>query len=157
MHNLHQVRKKFSYAKFPCVGARLVGIIFLFVVDGTWKNEEFKLITDHPVFNEMPTMPKLHHLKLPGPDGETIDIAERIGTYYDKFGTLLLDDHYNLVQIIYRDNMKEIVATNVNILTKWLAGKGKHPVTWRTLIEVMEAVKENELAHQVKEALTSHS
>ena len=40
--------------------------------------------------------------------------------------------------------MKEIVAINVNILTKWLAGRGKRPVTWWTLIEVMEAVNENE-------------
>lgn len=103
-------------------------------------------------------MPELRYLKLPGPDGGAIDIAERIGTSYHKFGSLLLDDSEgNLVQIIYQDNMKEIVATNVAILKKWLAGSGKRPVTWRTLVEVMEATKEKELARQIKEALMSRS
>ena len=103
-------------------------------------------------------MPELRHLKLPGPDGGAIDIAEQIGTSYEEFGLLLLNDtEGNRVRNIYHDKMKEIVPTNMEILKKWLDGSGRRPVTWRILIEVMEESDKTELADQIKEALTSRS
>ena len=104
------------------------------------------------VFNEMPSMTDLRYLK--HPSGEAIDIPERIGLSYEKFGTHLLKDEYgNKVLIIKHDTMKEVVATNVEILRRWLAGSGERPVTWATLIKVVQLINPT-LAKQIREALT---
>ena len=103
-------------------------------------------------------MPELRYLKLADPDSGAIDIADRIGTSYPKFGSILLNDvHGTVVQNIFQDKLKEIIPTNMEILRKWLTGSGIRPVTWQTLIKVMEASENTELARQIIEALTSRS
>ena len=97
-------------------------------------------------------MTALRHLKLS--NGKAIDIATEIGNSYEKVGDLLLDD--SVVQNIWT-NKKEVVATNAEILRTWLRGSGKQPVTWRTLIEVLEASGINELSKDIVNALLSKS
>ena len=82
---------------------------------------------------------------------KTIDIPEKISTEYREFGTLLLDDDdgakvCNIVKE-FRDNAKEI---NAEILRQWIQGKGKQPVTWRTLIEVLHCVGLITLAEDIR-------
>lgn len=103
------------------------------------------------MLSRKPTMPKLLNLVLL--DGKAIDITDRIGTSYAKFGSLLLnDDEGNIVETIYHNNNHQAVPTNMEILNKWLQGRGKHPVTWETLINVVKVVR-HELARQIVEAL----
>ena len=102
--------------------------------------------------NKKPTMPELRHLQLP--NDEAIDIAERIGTSYQKFGSLLLDDSYGTqLPIITHDNRDKVVAVNVEILMKWLKGSGRRPVTWTTLLETLRAIGEHELVKDISDAL----
>lgn len=113
-------------------------------------------LTD-PVFDQMPTMPHLRSLRAPKPNGEgfdTFDVAARIGSLYRMIGTILLNDHNgNEVENIWNDNVQKVVETNANILMKWLEGGGKQPVTWRTLIQVLEDNGKKTLAQDIKVGL----
>ena len=103
-------------------------------------------------FDEKPTMPELRHLRLP--NGKAIDIAERIGTSYQKFGSLLLDDNYgHQLPIITHDNRNRVVDVNVELLVKWLKGSGRTPVTWTTLLETLRDIGEPELVEEISDAL----
>ena len=47
----------------------------------------------------------------------------------------------------------EAINVNFEILQRWVQGKGKLPVEWATLIEVLRDIKLSELAHEMEEAL----
>ena len=123
------------------------------------KNEEENKPLDlmDAVFNERPSMVELRHLKLhkvSHDDEKSFDIAERIGLSYKKVGGELLEDSGgNRVEIIWTNNFHKVVDTNVDILKEWLKGSGKRPVTWRTLIQVLEKYGEVELAQDIRKAL----
>ena len=95
-------------------------------------------------------MMKLRHLELP--NEPAFDTAERIGHSYEKVGGELLENS-NKVDNIRTDNFYKVVDTNVGILKEWLKGSGKRPVTWRTLIQVLEKYGEVELAQDIRKAL----
>ena len=109
------------------------------------------------IFDERPDMTELRHLKLPkSRNGEekSLDVAERIGNSYQKVGgELLQDTNGNKVKSILADNFYKVVDTNVDILMAWRQGSGKRPVTWRTLIQVLEKCGNAELATDIRNAL----
>ena len=75
----------------------------------------------------------------------------RIGTKYHEFGILLLDDTtgdkvHNL-EHKYREDAERI---NTEILQEWVAGRGKQPVTWETLTEVLCDVELCTLASDIE-------
>ena len=77
---------------------------------------------------------------------------QEIGPHYSTLGTLLLD-HDTGAAIIdkHHHNAREI---NQEILTLWLQGQGKKPVTWSTLIDVLRDMDLSELAQAIQKALT---
>ena len=80
-------------------------------------------------------------------DGTKVCIAEEIGTKYERFGILLLQDRTgaNVRNIAHRcSNDPERI--NTEILQQWLAGMGKLPVTWATLVEVLRDIGLSTLA-----------
>ena len=109
------------------------------------------------VFDKRPDMMKLRLLKLPKPgdgDEKSFDTAERIGRLYEKIGGELLQDSYgDKVEIKATDNSYQVIDTNVDILQEWLRGSGKRPVTWRTLIQVLDKCGRSELAQDMRKAL----
>ena len=67
-----------------------------------------------------------------------MDLAIEIGTDYEKFGTLLLEDEKgNKVKNIKVSEHGDPVDITVEILKQWLQGKGKEPVTWQTLVKCL--------------------
>lgn len=42
------------------------------------------------------------------------------------------------------------------ILNLWLQGKGRLPATWQTLIEFLQDIGLNRLAHEIKSILSGH-
>ena len=90
-------------------------------------------------------MPELLIFKYP--DGTKVRIVEEIGTKYELFGILLLRDRTGakVKNIAYRcSNDPERI--NTEILQQWLAGMGKLPVTWATLVEVLRDIGLSTLA-----------
>jgi DNA-binding transcriptional regulator YiaG len=109
------------------------------------------------IFDKRPDMVKLRHLVLPkssDSDKKSFDIADKIAHSYKKIGGELLQDlEGTRVGNIHTNNFHNVVDTSVAILEEWLEGSGKLPVTWRTLIRVLENYGKVELARDIREAL----
>lgn len=87
--------------------------------------------------------------------GENIKILEQIGTHYSDFGILLLQDKNGaVVQSIIEEANNKAVKINRDILTKWLEGTGKQPITWATLIGVLKDINLRVLAKKLEDNLT---
>ena len=81
-------------------------------------------------------MPEL--LKFTCADKKTINITKEIGDEYRCFGIFLLQDlKGQKVKSIKSKHQSDSSLINTEILEEWLAGKGKQPVTWATLVEVL--------------------
>ena len=78
---------------------------------------------------------------------EKLDITQEIGIS-PKFGTLLLNDkHGTKMQNIGDENR------NYNILQHWIRGDGRKPVTWETLVEVLNEAGLQTLASDIDNSL----
>ena len=85
-----------------------------------------------------------------------LNIPERISTKYKQFGVILLEDgEGTIVDGIAHKNFNNPEEINVDILTQWLRGKGRKPVTWRTMINTLEEIGLNTLAEDIGLALAS--
>lgn len=73
---------------------------------------------------------------------------------YIQVGPLLLDDETGaLTAAIESECQKNAVNINTKIFMNWLQGKGKLPVTWETLVDVLKQVRLCELAGTIEKAL----
>ena len=96
---------------------------------------------------QRPTLPTL--LKFPCKGG-FIDLISEIGAKYKKFGILLLKDHTGArITAIAQKHTNDAEQINIEVLQEWLQGKGKKPVTWHTLIEVLKDTGLSELAKDI--------
>ena len=101
-----------------------------------------------------PTLPGLLCLKTSS--GSTVNIVQQIGRHYSYLGPLLLNDSMGAVTTAIASHYHpDANAINQEILTRWLQGQGKRPVTWSALISVLKDVGLSELAQVIQEALTS--
>ena len=84
-----------------------------------------------------PTLPELLSFS-----ERRVNIAEQIGANYLKFGIFLLEDSNGaIVTALENEHLKNAERINVAILQKWLEGKGVKPVTWSTLVTVLQNIK----------------
>eukprot|EP00731_Ephydatia_muelleri_P033297 Em0027g45a len=87
--------------------------------------------------NGTPTLPELLSFS-----ERRVNIAEQIGADYLKFGIFLLEDSNGaIVTALENEHLKNAERINVAILQKWLEGKGVEPVTWSTLVTVLQTIK----------------
>ena len=97
---------------------------------------------------QRPTLPKLlkFHYK-----GRLVNITREIGAEYTKFGILLLNDQTGArITAIAQKHTNDGEKINIEILQEWLQGKGKKPVAWHTLVEVLEDTGLSELAADIR-------
>ena len=96
-----------------------------------------------------PTLPEL--LKFTCTDGRVVSIPVEIATKYKTFGTFLLeDDRGARVDIITCECRERAEDINTKILQEWLNGRGKQPVTWATLIEILHDIELSTLAGDIR-------
>ena len=95
-------------------------------------------------------IPTLHELlNFPGQE-KRLNIPQEIGTKCKTFGTILLEDDSGArVDNIVHENRDSIERTNTEILQEWLNGRGKQPVTWATLVEVLRDIELSILAGDI--------
>ena len=76
---------------------------------------------------------------------------DQIGIHYWELGVFLLNDDTGAVTQAIIDQYRED-ATKINreILQRWIQGRGKLPVEWATLIEVLKDVGLTELAREIE-------
>ena len=69
------------------------------------------------------------------------NVAEQIGADYFRFGVFLLDDCDGvIVKALEKEHLKISEDINMAILQRWLVGKGVMPVTWSTLVTVLQKI-----------------
>ena len=89
-------------------------------------------------------------MRFPGRNGR-INIPLKIGLYYVMFGVLLLDDHSGTkIQIFAHKHNSDAELINMDILQEWIDGRGRRPVTWATLTEVLRECGLSELASDIE-------
>ena len=68
----------------------------------------------------------------------SINIPREIGSNYSQFGIFLLNDPNGArVSNIEYKHRGDAVQINTEILREWTTGRGKNPVSWETLTEVL--------------------
>eukprot|EP00731_Ephydatia_muelleri_P006009 Em0003g257a len=71
-----------------------------------------------------------------------VNIAEQIGVNYLMFGMILLqDDNGVVVKALEEEHRGKAEKINIAIFQKWLDGKGMRPVTWSTLVTVLQKIR----------------
>ena len=82
----------------------------------------------------------------------TINITREIGSNYSQFGILLLNDpNGTRVSNIEDKHRGDTVQINTEILQEWATGRGKTPVSWQTLTEVLRHIELCALASEIEE------
>ena len=80
-----------------------------------------------------------------------MNIPVEIAIKYVEFGTFLLDDETGLrVKIMTHQHLNDAKRINIEILQEWLTGRGKQPVTWTTLVEVLHDIELTALATEIE-------
>ena len=80
-----------------------------------------------------------------------INIPQEIGVKYREFGLLLLEDHNGArIRALAHKHMNDTNEINIEIIEEWVSGKGKHPVTWKTLTEVLRDIELSTLADEIE-------
>ena len=80
-----------------------------------------------------------------------INIPQEIGSNYYLFGLHLLDDPNGTRIHNLEHDYREIERINTKILQEWATGRGRKPVTWKTLTEVLCDIGLFSLASDIEE------
>ena len=89
-------------------------------------------------------------IRLRGRHGR-INIPQEIGVKFREFGLLLLEDHNGArIRALALKHMNNANEINIEIIEEWVAGKGKHPVTWKTLTHVLHDIELSTLAREIE-------
>ena len=60
------------------------------------------------------------------------------------------DENQQRVKAIAQEYMNKAEEINQEILEQWITGKGKHPVTWKTLTQVLRDIELGMLAEEIE-------
>lgn len=98
--------------------------------------------------NKEPTL--LEFTKFPAANGN-INLAEQIGTDYKYFGIVILEDKMGDLTDA-AEKRHHLIAKDINtdIFTQWLRGRGRKPVSWDTLVKVLQEIGLQTLAEDVR-------
>ena len=95
-----------------------------------------------------PTLKDLICFPMPG---GKVNLAEKIGVSYYEFGVLLLeDDGGDQIAAIEKEQGKNASDINREVCRLWLKGKGRQPVTWATLVAVLQDIQLVKLARDIE-------
>ena len=85
----------------------------------------------------------------------SINIPQEVGGHYNDFGYILLKGHMRQMQHIIHMYQEKPEHVNLHILLHWLEGKGRKPVTWRTLVYSLKDIGLDVLAREIQDAKTT--
>ena len=98
-----------------------------------------------PLPPDIPTLPELLNFS-----AKKLNIAVQVGAKYLQFGIFLLEDKNGaIVYALEKEYMKNSEEINMAILQKWLKD-GVKPVTWSTLVTVLQNIEMKELANDIE-------
>ena len=83
-----------------------------------------------------------------------VDILTEIGSNYEDFGTLLLQDESGAkVEAIVKKHRGDDRCINREIFKEWIQGRGARPVSWRTLVDTLSDIGLKTLATDITNTL----
>ena len=98
-----------------------------------------------PAIEEMRSFPKL--------DGKKVDVVTEMSSEFSHVGQcLLLEDRSKVTNMIDKHH-GNAVDISQGIVKEWVAGKGRHPVDWRTLLECLREVSLYHLEVEILEEM----
>ena len=101
--------------------------------------------------DDLPTLMKF--ISFPMASGK-VNLAEKIGNSYAEFGVMLLEDEDESRTIaIVKEERGSASNINRHIFRLWLQGKGRQPVTWATLVSVLQDIGLDTLASNIDKCL----
>ena len=81
-----------------------------------------------------------------------INLAEEVSTKHNEFGLLLLNDSNGTrVRSMEHKHREDAKRINTEMLREWATGRGRKPVTWETLTEVLHDIGLHTLASEIEE------
>ncbi len=86
-------------------------------------------------------------------DGNPTDLAEQMPDY-SGFAICILEDKANQLEIIKRDSGRQVKDILNRVFIEWLNGRGKEPVSWKTLIQCLQSSGHKELVRNMKAVLS---
>lgn len=85
------------------------------------------------------------------PSGKKLKIISALASQWKKFGIHLnFDETGYTLRNIKKECSEECC---IEMMEMWLEGKGRQPVTWATLIELLEDAEHKSIAEQLKEVV----
>ena len=78
-------------------------------------------------------------------NGKTVKVIEQVAARWESVATRLHFEGCNIQQI-RRDNRDSCTDACRTVFIEWLDGKGRKPITWKTLIEVLREANFSEIA-----------
>ena len=103
---------------------------------------------NHCFIGEQPTLMEL--VRFRGRE-RRINVPQEISTKHFQFGILLLEDANGArVSNIEHKHRGDVEQINMEILQEWVSGRGRQPVSWATLTEVLRDVELCELASDIE-------
>ena len=80
-----------------------------------------------------------------------INLPQEIGVKYREFGLLLLEDHNGArIRALAHKHREDSEHINIEILSEWISGSGRQPVTWKILTEVLRDIELSTLAGEIE-------
>lgn len=102
-------------------------------------------------WQDRPSLP--HLLQFPLQHGH-INILREIGIHYKDFSIHLLNDGTGAITAaITKQCLAEAYEINHEVFKRWLQGQGKHPVTWKTLVDVLYSLSLFKLVRDIGSSL----
>ncbi len=99
-----------------------------------------------------PTLPEIISLSLP--DGSILDLTQQIGTHFNRFGIMLLNDETGArITAIETQHSKNAQNINLEVFKSWINGEGREPISWNTLVTVLREIGLNPLADKINSTL----
>ena len=83
---------------------------------------------------------------------KVLKLPTEIGTATTKFGIHLLQDETGTrVSSILESNQYRTEKANQQLLMEWVQGRGKTPISWKTLVSVLDSAELHVLAQEIRE------
>ena len=95
----------------------------------------------------------MNKLVLKKANGDTVDVLQDLGGDYQRFGTIILEDKKGTIMEDINESHSKPNDRKMEIMRRFINGKGMKPVTWRTVVTVLNEMKLTELVSDIEEAL----
>ena len=110
-------------------------------IDEVQENQESSVSLD-----SAPTLPQLDLLKC---SGKSLKLIQRIAAKWEQIARRLYFDHH-VISIITKDCPLQAELACQSVLTRWLNGEGRQPISWTTLLTVLDEADLSSVAEDLK-------